>query len=183
MAELIEQLWLDYHTRLLNFIKSRVNNEAVAEDILQDVFVRIQTRIDTLKDENRVASWLYQITRNAIVDYFRASKSMEELPENLNAPAEDPADKARKEIECCLEPMIENLPPIYRQAIVLSELEGLSQKEIGRKQGLSLSGAKSRIQRGRLMLKEMLLDCCQFEFDNRGKVVDCQDKGGACNQC
>jgi RNA polymerase sigma-70 factor (ECF subfamily) len=183
MAERIEQLWLEYHTGLLNFIKSRVINESVAEDILQEVFIRTQTRIDTLRDENKIASWLYQITRNAIVDHFRAHKSMEVLPETLKTPVEDPTEKARREIEGCLEPMIENLPPKYRQAIILSELEGLPQKEVASIQGLSLSGAKSRIQRGRAMLKDMLLDCCHFEYDNRGKVVDCQGKGDACNQC
>lgn len=176
MAEQIEQLWLDYHTRLLHFIQSRVNNEAVAEDILQDVFVRIQNRIESLRDENRITSWLYQITRNAIVDYFRTHKATEELPDTLQAPAQDPTDKTRQEIESCLEPMIENLPFKYRQAVILSELENWPQKEVAKTQGLSLSGTKSRIQRGRAMLKDMLLDCCRFDFDIRGKVVDCQEK-------
>ena len=79
--------------------------------------------------------------------------------------------------------MMQNLPDKYRQALVLSELEDLPQKEVAKIQGLSLSGAKSRIQRGRKMLKDMLLECCQFEHDNRGNVVDCEAKDNSCEQC
>lgn len=178
-----ETIWLEYHTKLLRFINSRVKNEAAAEDILQDVFVRTQTRIDTLKDENRIGSWLYQITRNAIIDYYRAHKSMEELPDSLMASNEDPTEKARQDIESCLEPMIEALPDKYRQALVLSEIEGLPQKIVAEKQNLSLSGTKSRIQRGRVMLKNMMLECCHFEYDHRGLVVDYEAKTNSCDQC
>jgi RNA polymerase sigma-70 factor (ECF subfamily) len=183
MTKRIERIWFEYHNKLLGFIKSRVENEAVGEDILQDVFVRIQTRIDTLKQENSLGSWLYQITRNAIIDYYRAYKSMEELPESLAAPDVQPTEKARQDIESCLEPMVQNLPDIYRRALVLSELDGLPQKAVAESQGLSLSGAKSRIQRGRALLKEMMLECCYFEYDHRGNVVDYAVKGNSCDQC
>jgi RNA polymerase sigma-70 factor (ECF subfamily) len=183
MTRRIERIWLEYHNKLLGFIKSRVENEAVAEDILQDVFVRIQTKIDTLKQENSLGSWLYRITRNAIIDYYRAHKSMEELPESLAAPDEPSTEKARRDIESCLEPMVQNLPDKYRRALVLSELDGLPQKAVAESQGLSLSGAKSRIQRGRVLLKEMMLECCYFEYDHRGNVVDYAVKGNSCDQC
>jgi RNA polymerase sigma-70 factor (ECF subfamily) len=183
MTKRVEKIWLEYHTRLLGFIKSRVNNEAVAEDILQDVFLRIQTRIDTLKQENSLGSWLYQITRNAIIDYYRSHKSMEELPSFLTAPEQEPTEKARQDIENCLEPMIQNLPHKYRQTLVLSEIDGLPQKAVAKTQGLSLSGAKSRIQRGRALLKEMMLDCCNFEYDQRGNFVDYEAKDNSCDRC
>ncbi|MDH3379933.1 MAG: RNA polymerase sigma factor SigZ [Gammaproteobacteria bacterium] len=183
MTKRIEKIWLEYHAKLLGYINSRVKNEAVAEDILQDVFVRVQTRINTLKQENSLGSWLYQITRNAIIDYYRAHKSMEELPESLAAPDAEPTEKARRDIESCLEPMIQNLPGKYRQALVLSELDDLPQKAVAESQGLSISGAKSRIQRGRALLKEMMLECCYFEYDHRGNIVDYSVKGDSCDLC
>jgi RNA polymerase sigma-70 factor (ECF subfamily) len=77
--------------------------------------------------------------------------------------------------------MIERLPDHYRQAVMLSEIEGLKQREVAIKQGISLSGAKSRVQRGRKMLKEMLMAGCHFEFDHRGTVIDYQENGQYCN--
>ena len=80
--------------------------------------------------------------------------------------------------------MIDALPEPYREAIILTELEGLTQKELGERLGISLSGAKSRVQRGREQLKQALVDCCKFEFDRRGRVIDCEPRSpGSCEEC
>lgn len=155
----------------------------MADDILQDVFTRIHTRIGTLKDTNKIKSWIYQITRNAIIDYYRSQKQLVELPESLAAPEEDASEKTRAEIAGWLLPMIRSLPEPYREALILAEIEGLTQREVAKMQGLSLSGAKSRVQRGRSMLKDTLVECCWFEFDHQGKVVDYEKKGHGCDNC
>ncbi len=79
--------------------------------------------------------------------------------------------------------MIDRLPPTYRDAILLSEINGRTQKEVARIHGISLSGAKSRVQRGRAMLKEMVLNCCQLEFDRNGQVVDYKRKTRSPGKC
>ena len=80
--------------------------------------------------------------------------------------------------------MIEGLPDAYREAIVLTEFEGLTQKELADRLGISLSGAKSRVQRARGQLKQMLLGCCQFEFDRRGGIIDCKPRvNNGCRGC
>jgi RNA polymerase sigma-70 factor (ECF subfamily) len=79
--------------------------------------------------------------------------------------------------------MIHSLPGPYREAILLTELEGLSQVELARRLNISVSGAKSRVQRGRQQLKEMLLDCCEFETDRRGRVYGCTPRGEPCAEC
>jgi RNA polymerase sigma-70 factor (ECF subfamily) len=183
MTQRIENIWLEYHARLLGFIKSRVNDEAAAEDILQDVFVRVQTGIDRLRQDSSIGSWLYRISRNAIIDYYRRHKPTEELPNSLAAPEREATAKARQDIERCLEPMIRTLPDKYRQALILSELEALPQKAVAESQGVTLSGAKSRVQRGRALLKKMLLECCYFEYDHHGNIVDFQAKDGSCDRC
>ncbi len=181
MANSTEQIWKEYHDKLHGFIRSRVGDASTADDILQDVFLRIHSRIDTLKDAGKIQSWMYQIARNAIIDHYRTHKPTEKLPESLSTPEEDSSEKARREMGGCMLPMIERLPHDYREAVRMSEVDGLTQKEVAARQEVSLSGAKSRIQRGRAMVKDLLLDCCKFEFDHRGKMID-YERGPKC-QC
>ena len=178
----VEKLWKEYHAALRRFIQRRIGDESTADDILQDVFLKTHSRIGTLKDERRIQGWLYQITRNTIIDYYRSHKRMEELPEEISNP-EPGDDRVLTELEACVRPMIERLPQPYRKALILSELEGFTQKEIAEKQAISLSGAKSRLQRGREKLKGLMMECCHFEFDRRGGISDYHPKTGGCKIC
>ena len=177
-----EQIWKIYHDSLQTFIQSRVQDASIADDILQDVFIRIHSRIGALKESGKIKSWIYQIARNAIIDHYRAHKMTGELREISSTPESDLTGEERERTNGCLLSMIESLSDPYRQALMLSEIEGLSQKEVAARQGLSLSGAKSRIQRGRSMMKKMLLQCCHFEFDRRGNVIDYEGKGCTCEE-
>ncbi len=178
-----ETVWQEYHWRLRAFIRSRVADDAAADDLLQTVFLKIHTGLQSLKDEAKLRSWLYQIARNATVDYYRAKTPTAEIPESLAHPQNDPSTVVTQELAQCLEPMIAKLPEKYRRAIVLSEIEGLTQKELAETEGLSLSGAKSRVQRGRALLKEMLSDCCRIEFDHGGRLRDYEQKDGIRHNC
>ncbi len=178
-----EKVWQEYHSRLGAFILSRISDKAAADDILQNVFLKMHTGLAFLKDETKLKSWLYQITRNAIIDYFRSQKRTEELPEWLSQTEPDPSDKMSQELSACLLPMIQRMPENYREAIILSELEGLTQKKVAQVQGLSLSGAKSRVQRGRAQLKKMLAECCAFEFDQHSRLYNYEPKDGNCETC
>ncbi|MEW6210855.1 MAG: RNA polymerase sigma factor SigZ [Acidobacteriota bacterium] len=171
-----ERIWQDYHNQLLSFIRRRVRDTDMAEDILQDVFVKIHSRLDTLAQSERVQNWLYRIARNAVIDHYRTRKEMEPLPYDL--PQTEPDDETWRELERCVAPMIEMLPDRYRDAVMMSEIEGLPLKEVAARLKLSLPGAKSRVQRGRQMLKQVFLDCCRFEFDCRGKPFDWSGKNG-----
>lgn len=144
--------------------------------------MRIHSQIDTLKDCGKIRAWIYQITRNAIIDYYRAQKKTEELPPTLSGTESKLSDKAKEDISTCLMPMIESLPDHYRQVVMLSEIQGRTQKEVAEEQGISLSGAKSRVQRGRAMIKDMMLGCCHFEFDRRGNIID-YERRGDCSCC
>ncbi|OVE79204.1 RNA polymerase sigma factor SigZ [bacterium I07] len=181
--ENIEHIWTNYQAKLHSFIQSRVGDPTTADDILQDVFLTIYSKIGTLKDSRKIQSWIYQITRNKIIDYYRSHKKMDELPESLSTQDTNPEDEALEEISRCVLPMIHNLPPHYRETIMLSEIEGYKQKDVALKQGLSLPGVKKRIQRGRAMIKDMLLECCRFEFDRRGSVIDYENINSQCNDC
>ncbi len=172
MSAQVEQIWHDFSDQLKGFIQSRVNEAAVADDLLQDVFVKIHTNIDKLNDEARLESWIYRITRNAIIDHYRRNKPTSELPIELPQELDVSENKAETEMAQGLKLMVLALPDKYREALLWTEFGGLTQVELAEKLGISVSGAKSRVQRGRKMLKDMLMQCCHFEFDKRGTLID-----------
>ena len=183
MNATLEHIWHEFAGKLGQFIRARVADPATAEDILQDVFVRIQKRLGQLRDPARLQSWLYLITRNAIIDHYRTHKETVEVPDSL--PAEpDEHNGEVEELKAAFRRMIYNLPEPYREALILTEFEGLTQQQLAEKAGISLSGAKSRVQRAREQLKRMLNECCAFEFDRRGKVIGCEPRRKTdCSDC
>jgi RNA polymerase sigma-70 factor, ECF subfamily len=192
MTKTTEELWQLVHDGLRAFIAKRVSDQGHVDDILQEVFMRVHRQMDAVNDPRRVVSWIYQITRNAIIDHYRKPGRQREVPaglsaelEVLNEVSETAADTAelRAELAGCLRPMIEQLSQDYRDAITLVELQGLTQQAAAKQMGISLSGMKSRVQRGRARLKQLLDDCCLIEIDRRGGVVDYRTRASGCNSC
>lgn len=177
-------LWQEFHDRLYRFIQQRVKNPADADEILQDVFLRIHHRLSTVRDRDRLVSWMFQIARHAVIDHYRSSSKRWDVATereiDLAANPDEQADATlNQELATCLQPMLQALPSTYQEALRLVELEGMTQKAAAERLGLSLSGAKSRVQRGRQQLKAMLLHCCEIERDRLGNVLDYQLKQGA----
>jgi RNA polymerase sigma-70 factor, ECF subfamily len=176
-----ETLWNALHTRLCRFIASRIPDEDDAEDILQEVFIRLHAHLDSVRQIDRLESWVYQIARNSIVDYYRSRKrlvALEDYPVEDEHAEEDTAEM----LAPALREAVEALPEPYREALLLTEYQGLSQKELADRLGISFSGAKSRVQRGRAKVRDMLLTCCHFEFDARGIVIDFRERCCCCSQ-
>ncbi len=178
MALSTNNIWEKFSDALKHFIANRVKDTHAAEDILQDTFYKIQKNIDRLRDEERLQAWLYQITRNAIIDYYRAHKvplDSAVILEDLTSKPDSTPDTNR-ELSPCARALIERLPDKYVEPIVLTELEGLTQKQMAQKLGVSISAAKSRVQRARAMVKDELEQCCHFQFDRRGNVLEYHPK-------
>ena len=181
MNDNLELLWDQYSTRLRAFIRSRVWDDAEAEDILQEVFIRIHRHLCCQPEWNKPKSWIYQIARNLIIDHYRRRRETVELPESLPAEPDLPEEDPEAVLALSLKEMIDGLPEHYRQALLLTEYQGLSQKQLAERLGISLSGAKSRVQRARERLRDMLLRCCHFEFDRRGRIVDYYQRCCCCH--
>ena len=188
-----EARWRELRARVHGFVGRRVGNPEDAEDVVQDVFVRMQRNIDGLSSAERLDAWAFRIARNAIADYYR-SPNRRDVPGEAAAKvmeerAADPiggalSNDARAEMARCIAPMVRGLPDNYRRAIELTELEGMTQAAAAERLGLSLPGAKSRVQRGRARLKEMLLRCCEIETDRRGRVIAFETREGeGCAAC
>ena len=185
MAICSEIIWEEFSKPLKGFIKRRVKNDQDADDILQNVFYKIHNSIGSLKDAEKIHAWVYRIARNAVADFYRTHKYEEDtivLSEDIIIQPEDELT-ANDEIAQCLKAMINYLPEKHKQAIVLTEFLNLTQKELAERMGLSVSGAKSRVQRARVKLKEMLLGCCHLEFDCMGNIIDYKHKCENCKFC
>ena len=167
----LEDIWIIFEDRLKSFILSRISDEMAAEDILQEVFIKIHSNIDKLKDDSKIQSWIYQITRNSMNDYFRSIKKANQhlpIPEEVE---EDNSSDLMAETLKDMVKMMEELPAEDCEALCLTELGGLSQKAYAEKAGISYSGAKSRVQRAKIKLKDLLMKCCHYQFDKYGTVI------------
>ena len=197
MAATVTDVWQQVRAGLHSFIAKHVANEADVDDILQEVFLRIHRRIDSLKDPRRIVPWVYQITRHAVIDHYRTQGQRQEVPAGLGTEVEAPRKgsatrfvgrssdsvELHSELSGCLRPMIERLAKENGEAVVLVELEGLTQQAAAKRLGLSLSGMKSRVQRGRKQLKQMLDECCKIEMDRRRGVIDYEVRDNGCTPC
>ena len=170
-----EALWRELRTRLLSFFRRRVATPEDAEDLLQEVFTRIHENASALGDVESVTGWVYRTAANAVTDYYRRRGAYARAREALAAEPVSVLERedasAEEELAQCLRPLIATLPSSYGEALELTELQGKTQGEAAESLGISLSGMKSRVQRGRSKLKDVLLDCCHVEIDRRGGVV------------
>ncbi len=178
----METHWQTHKTRVRRYISKQVEDSAAVDDILQDVYLKAHTGRHTLKSEEGMGAWLYRIAHNAIMDHFRKHRSWDDLPDDLEAPVEDEAVLAYQELAKCLTPLMNMLPEKYRLPLQMAELEGMSQKQVAEQLGLSLTAAKSRIQRARVMLRERFNEQCHFEVSQGGIDFWPKDKDSSCGR-
>jgi len=180
-----DAIWTHLSTDLRQFIRRRVSDDHAADDLLQETFMRIHRNLGTLHDADRLAAWVYQIARNVIHDHHRQARGTVALPD-------DPVDERNDGVSqpCCrgdgwLDEIIRSVPEGYRQAVQLAEINGLTQQEVAHQLGITLSGAKSRVQRGRRLLREVFDECCTFQFDHAGRLMDCDPRPdrNVCKDC
>lgn len=159
----------------------KVKDASARDDLLHEIFLKFAVKFDSLTNQDNLCGYLHRITDSTIIDHFRRENRFfltdEESVFEKAVVAQAEENGEYKLADCCLKSFIANLSPKYRQALVLTELEGKSQKETAEELGLSYSGLKSRVQRARAMLKKSILDCCDYEFDKYGNVVGCCGSG------
>jgi len=168
---MIEQVYKQFSKKLQDFILHRVSDKEAAEDLLHDVFLKVHKNIDALKDSQKLESWIYQIARNAVIDFYRKKKDTR-LDDDFDIAEEDNEENAHQKISASTRSMVDKLEEPYREALIAVEYNGMSQVDYAKKAGISVSGAKSRVQRARAMHKDLLMQCCHFEFDRYGTIID-----------
>jgi RNA polymerase sigma-70 factor, ECF subfamily len=168
------------------FVGRRVRRPEDAEDVTQEALLRLYRGAERLKDERALEGWMYQIARSAIIDHHRRAAARPEAadPDGLETLVEEPDEEPRPEeaLATCLAPLLARVPDAYRQALELTDLAGMSQPQAAALLGLSVSGMKSRVQRGRRLLRAEVGRCCRVELDARGALADAsiRDETGLC---
>ena len=185
----VTTIYKQFHSDLLGYVKSKVRSREDAEDILQNVFIKISSNIDKLTEDVKLKSWIFTITRNAIIDYYRvnATKKKVAVPEEIdeNILESDDPDPT-KGLDQCMNSMIRLLPEEYRDIIIDSEIKGIKQKDLADKYEMAYPSMRSRVQRGRERLKQLFYNCCHIETDKHGNILAAQgrtDCDGPCKPC
>ena len=175
-----QQVWASYSEDLKRFIISKVKETAIADDILQDTFIKIHTKLHTLKDITKLKSWCFTVARNSILDYWKSkNKTFEianfeddtEIAENLHTEKD------------CLRGILKNLPKKYRDPLFLSDIKGLKQQEVANQLKQSLPTTKSQIQRARKLIAKGFIDCCGFSLNKKGNLVGEIQEKEDCKVC
>jgi RNA polymerase sigma-70 factor (ECF subfamily) len=188
-AELdLAAIWADVGASVARFVRRRVQDPHQADDIVADVMVRIHQHLGTLDDRERVTAWVFRIARNAITDHYRRNGRRREIPIALpEPPGADSADAwlsdssdVLAEIAACVRPLVAALPDDYRRALELTDLDGRTQADAARLEGISFSGMKSRVQRGRRQIADLIQQCCEVTTDARGGIMDVRQRPDGC---
>ena len=178
--------WQGVAAQLRPFLARRVD-AADLDDVLQDVFLRAQRGLPGLREEERFTAWLFQIARSSIAEHqrMRARHPWTEAPPEAETAAEPDGDDrdASRALAGCVSIFVARLPSPYREAITLVELQGLTAREAAEMVGVSVSGMKSRVQRGRAQLRQLFEACCEIALDARGKVLDYTPRPRPCTAC
>lgn len=165
--------WLNLKEQLRHYVLNKIDDVDAVDDILQEVYIKASSNLHQLKSQDSLKSWLYRITHNVMMDFYRGREMYDELSDSYVD--EVPEEAALQKMAQCLRPMFDCLPEKYRLAMILAEVDGLPQQAIADRLGISLSGAKSRIQRGRVKFKDLLLTNCDIEVGREG-IVDFKPK-------
>lgn len=170
-------VWQQYGDNLRAMLRAKIGNHADAEDLLQDILIKSYQQLPNLKDQAKLKPWLTSVARNAIIDHYRHNGRQPDLSkESLWYEADEAS--ILDELSQCIRPFIDALPAETAALIKAVDLQGASQKQLAVQQGLSYSGLKSRVQRGRQQLRQLYQECCQMELDHRGQPMDCAPNNG-----
>jgi RNA polymerase sigma-70 factor, ECF subfamily len=181
--------WTSLQAQLRPFVARRIPTSDV-DDVVQNIFLRMQRSLVDLRDDERFGPWLFRLARSAIADHHRRAArqpfAADGVFDDPSSPTEaDNENLVEQELAKHVAPFVAALPSPYREALTLTELEGLTQKQAATMLGVPLSTMKSRVQRGRDRLREVFTACCEISLDARGHVLACEprpDRPVAC-QC
>jgi RNA polymerase sigma-70 factor, ECF subfamily len=174
------QVWREFGAQLASFVRRRVTDPDRADDVLGEIMLRVHRNLGRVDDREHLTRWVYRITRNAIIDEYRRAERERtrrgDLPDDAPDNAADAGDEVQpevlRELAACIRPLLDRLPPEQRRALELTDLDGLTQTAAADREGVSVSGMKSRVQRGRRRLADLLGRCCELTLDARGVPMD-----------
>lgn len=179
----VEQIWQEYQVALKAFLHSKISNQDDVEDILQDVLIKTFNNLDTVKETKSIKSWLFQITNNAVIDFYRSQGKVLTQDYDFTTIVDEESTSVQTSLAQCIEPFINALPSDNAALLRAIDMEGKAQKQYAQEQGISYSTLKSRVQSSRIKLRSLFEECCHFSLDKHGNIVDYDPKNGKCHDC
>lgn len=171
----IDEVIREFYDYLKHFILKKVQNETVAEDIVQEVAIKLVESHHKNADIGNIKAWLFQVARNTIYDHLKKNKNAFDIDDENMLRSEE-STEFELSVYDYIVPMIQFLPKKYAEPLYWSDLDKLSQIEIAKKLNLSHSAAKMRVQRARVKLRELFIECCDIEYDSKGSFINCTVK-------
>jgi len=178
----IENIWSEYQNGLQAFLHSKVANADEVDDLLQEILIKTFNNFHTIKSEESIKPWLYQIANNSIIDFYRKQTKHRDLTAEQLWYSEDDVD-IKQSLAHCIEPFISALPDETAALLTAIDIDGQSQKVYAQASGVSYSTLKSRVQKGRAELRALFEQCCHFSLDKQGNLVDFDAKSDTCKKC
>lgn len=178
----IENIWDEYSTALKRFLQSRVSNPADVDDLLQDILLKSHLNLHSLASMNSVKSWVFQIANNVIIDHYRKKGRANDLDVD-DLWYEDDAPNIKRELSTCIAPFIKALPDESAHILEEIELNNMTQKDYAAANNINYSTLKTRVQKARKQLRELVEDCCHLTLDKNGNIIEFQQKGKSCRGC
>lgn len=179
-----ETVWTTYRSALEAFLRARVANPQDAEDLLQEVLLKVHGGLADLPPETPLKPWLYRVARNTVIDFYRRSaRGRKEAALHTEDLWYGAAEEAPHDLDLCIEPMLKGLPPEQAALLHAVDLEGEPQKDYAARNGLAYSTLKSQVQTARKALRHQFDSCCSFGRDHRGTVTEYAPKPDRCGNC
>ncbi|HKY40286.1 MAG TPA: sigma-70 family RNA polymerase sigma factor [Polyangiaceae bacterium] len=179
--------WHELQRHLRPYVARRLASSADVDDLVQEILLRLHQGGDALRDSESFGGWVYRVAQSTIVDRVRAERRQPRVAiadagdlSDTDAGQEQAADALRSHMTRCLALFVSQLVSPYREAITLTELQGLTHRQAAEVLGISLTAMKSRVQRGRDKLRSMFEECCSISSDARGRVVACDPHARSC---
>lgn len=175
-----KNVWDLYATDVKHFILFKVKHEDLSDDLLQETFIKVHTKLNTLKDADKLKAWVFSIARYTVMDYFRSNNLTDIIAEDLIDFEDANHEHTRED---CLHGIIKALPKKYRDPLILSDIQGLKQAQISEQLQLPLPTVKSQIQRARKLIAEGFVNCCDFKINDKGYLVGEVQEREDCKVC
>ncbi|MGY6649781.1 sigma-70 family RNA polymerase sigma factor [Wenyingzhuangia sp. IMCC45574] len=176
-----QDIWNLYANDLKTFILSKTHDTTIAEDLLQDVFIKVHTKKEFLEKEESIKSWLFSIANRTVLDYFRSEAK--KITDTDNTATNTFNDSENHHAVDCILPLILRLPKKYKEVLLLTTVKGLKHTQVANQLKISLPATKSRILRGKELLKQGFMDCCNYTLDENGHLKGEHKNIDECKVC
>ncbi|MEM8939531.1 MAG: sigma-70 family RNA polymerase sigma factor [Bacteroidota bacterium] len=177
----------DYREKVFQYFLYKTGNKDESHDLAQEVFMKVVSQGDHLKTINDIDAWIFKVSKNLLIDFYRKNNRSTEKPHFDNeletATANVDQEELIESMLVCQRAFFVKLDPETRMLIQKVDIEGMSQKEVAEHAGLVYATVRSKVQRGRRQLRKMFLKACEMEYDAAGNIASCSHKSSCASVC